>query len=147
MTARQKMSALVGLALMAGACGAPAPQTPPETGTPLAVAVGVVDERDWPSLMEAGGVLRSQTTAVISSRLLAPVVAVHVRPGDRVTRGQVLVELDAAAPRAAEPVPTPWPPQGRSAAARRRPCRPSGPRRREGHPSPSQRRGSAISRS
>lgn len=51
---------------------------------------------DWPAQFEAGGVLRARTTATVASRLMAPIVAIHVRPGDHVRRGQLLVELEAA---------------------------------------------------
>lgn len=43
---------------------------------------------------EAGGVVRARTSATIVARLMAPVQQVHVRPGDRVRTGQVLVTLD-----------------------------------------------------
>ena len=47
------------------------------------------------SSVEAGGVVRARITAVIASRVLAPIVDVRVRAGDRVRRGDVLVALDA----------------------------------------------------
>jgi multidrug efflux pump subunit AcrA (membrane-fusion protein) len=47
------------------------------------------------SSFEAGGVVRSRATAVISSRVMAPITEVHVRAGDRVRRGSTLVTLDA----------------------------------------------------
>ena len=47
------------------------------------------------SSIEAGGVVRARVTAVIASRVLAPIVDVRVRAGDRVRRGDVLVTLDA----------------------------------------------------
>lgn len=50
---------------------------------------------DLPQSFEAGGVVRAANTAHIASRVMAPVIAVHVRPGDRVRRGAVLVTLDA----------------------------------------------------
>ncbi|HUF46960.1 MAG TPA: efflux RND transporter periplasmic adaptor subunit [Vicinamibacterales bacterium] len=92
--------ALAGLAAMAGACSSPPPAGPADAAAPVAVSTASVDQRDWPSFVEAGGVLRARTTAVVSSRLLAPVVAVRVQAGDRVTRGQLLIDLDAAEARA-----------------------------------------------
>jgi RND family efflux transporter MFP subunit len=47
-----------------------------------------------PDTFEAGGVVRARTTAAVTSRLLAPVLRVHVSPGDRVRAGDVLVRLD-----------------------------------------------------
>jgi multidrug efflux pump subunit AcrA (membrane-fusion protein) len=46
--------------------------------------------------IEAVGTVRSTQQSVVSSRLVARVVAVHVRAGERVKAGQVLVELDDA---------------------------------------------------
>jgi RND family efflux transporter MFP subunit len=46
------------------------------------------------SSFEAGGVVRPRVTALISSRVMAPITQVHVRAGDRVRRGSVLVTLD-----------------------------------------------------
>jgi RND family efflux transporter MFP subunit len=93
--------AVLAAALLAAACSSPADrQTPPPQTASVAVTTGLVDARDWPSFTEAGGTLRARLTASVSSRILAPIVAVRVRPGDRVRRGQVLVELDAAESRA-----------------------------------------------
>jgi len=50
---------------------------------------------DLPSTFEAGGVVRARTTAIISSRVMAPITQIHVKPGDRVRRGAPLVTLDA----------------------------------------------------
>src|SRR5262249_30626226 len=50
---------------------------------------------DVPSSVEAGGVVRARLTASIASRVMAPIVAVHVSPGDSVRRGDALVTLDA----------------------------------------------------
>jgi len=43
----------------------------------------------------SGGVVHARTTATIMARLMAPVRAVTVSPGDRVRKGQVLVVLDS----------------------------------------------------
>jgi RND family efflux transporter MFP subunit len=52
---------------------------------------------DLTSPFEAGGVVRARTTAMISSRVMAPITHVHVKPGDRVRRGAALIALDARA--------------------------------------------------
>ncbi|MCC7123546.1 MAG: efflux RND transporter periplasmic adaptor subunit [Acidobacteria bacterium] len=72
----------------------------------MAVVTAVAAADDWPASYEAGGVVRARNVAVLSSRVVAPVTAVHVVAGDRVRRGQRLVsldgrELDAHAARAA----------------------------------------------
>jgi RND family efflux transporter MFP subunit len=59
------------------------------------VEIGVAEMTDVASFFEAGGIVRARATAVIASRVLAPVAIVHVRPGDRVRRGAKLVTLDA----------------------------------------------------
>jgi RND family efflux transporter MFP subunit len=79
----------------AAACSAP-PETRPDTSPAVAVTTATASQMDWPAHFDAGGVLRARTTAVIASRMLAPVLTVRVRPGDRVRQGQTLVELDAA---------------------------------------------------
>ena len=43
---------------------------------------------------EAVGTVRSKTTSVLSSKTMGNIVAVHVREGDRVRTGQLLVEID-----------------------------------------------------
>ena len=96
MTYRPLLVAL-GFFVMASACGGsktPAPSGAP-AGPPLAVAIARAEPVDVPVVFDAGGIVRASLTATISSRVLASVTAVRVRPGDRVQRGQVLVELDA----------------------------------------------------
>ena len=91
---------LAALAVLAAGCTAtPSAEAPGGDAALLAVEIARVDRQAWPTFVEAGGVLRARTSAVLSSRLLAPVLAVHVRAGDAVRQGQPLVELDAAAAR------------------------------------------------
>lgn len=47
-----------------------------------------------PEVVEAVGTVRSRRQSVLSSRIVASIVAVHGREGDRVKAGQVVVELD-----------------------------------------------------
>jgi len=61
---------------------------------PLAVRVAPVVEASIAAPFEAGGVVQARTTATLAARVLAPVAAVHVAPGDRVRAGQLLVTLD-----------------------------------------------------
>jgi multidrug efflux pump subunit AcrA (membrane-fusion protein) len=89
---------VIGLltALAATACGS-SPRT--ETGRTPTSVVGVstseVAVMDLPTRIEAGGIVRSGATAQITSQVIAPIQAVHVRAGDRVKQGQPLVTLDA----------------------------------------------------
>jgi RND family efflux transporter MFP subunit len=48
-----------------------------------------------PGWYEAGGVVQARLSSTLTSRIVAPVVAVRVNPGDRVHAGQLLVELDS----------------------------------------------------
>ncbi|HEX5109225.1 MAG TPA: efflux RND transporter periplasmic adaptor subunit [Vicinamibacterales bacterium] len=83
----------VGWATLLAACRElPAPQATPDA--PMAVSTAAVTAATLASPVEAGGVVRSRTTAVISSRIMAAVVAVDVRAGDRVRRGAPLLRLD-----------------------------------------------------
>jgi multidrug efflux system membrane fusion protein len=43
---------------------------------------------------EAVGTVRSKTTSVLSSKTVGNILAIHVREGDRVRMGQVLIEID-----------------------------------------------------
>lgn len=88
---------VVGLltALAATACGS-SPRTQTEQTLPAVnAATSEVAAMDLPSRIEAGGIVRSGATAQITSRVIAPIQAVHVRAGDRVKQGQTLVTLDA----------------------------------------------------
>jgi RND family efflux transporter MFP subunit len=83
------------LSATAAACGGgshtPTQQPAGEAVDARAVQVQV---RQVADVFEAGGVVQAQNSATLSSRIMAPVREVKVRPGDRVRRGQALVVLD-----------------------------------------------------
>lgn len=85
------------LLVIAGVAGSGCARQP-ERVAPASAAVGVsiiaVQSTALVSTFEAGGVVRSRTTAAIASRIMAPILEVHVRSGDRVRRGTPLVTLD-----------------------------------------------------
>ena len=87
--------AALPLVFSVAACSTPS-ETTPDNSPAVAVTTVTASQLDWPAHFDAGGVLRARTTATIASRLLAPVLSVKVRPGDRVKQGQTLIELDAA---------------------------------------------------
>ena len=60
-----------------------------------AVTVSRATVSDLSSPFEAGGVVRARATAMIASRVLAPITQIRVRPGDRVRRGETLIALDS----------------------------------------------------
>jgi multidrug efflux pump subunit AcrA (membrane-fusion protein) len=84
----------IGAAALSAACASPPGHKPDErTATPVDTAAAQVTE--LASAVEAGGVVRARVTALVASRVMAPIVDVRVRAGDRVRRGEVLVALDA----------------------------------------------------
>ena len=84
----------IGAAALSVACATSTAQKPEERA-PSSVATAATDLTELSSSVEAGGIVRARVTALIASRLLAPIVDVRVRAGDRVRRGDVLVTLDA----------------------------------------------------
>lgn len=75
------------------ACAAPPP--PARADRPQTVAtLARVETTTVPGRFEAGGVVRARLTAPIAARVLAPIVGMRVRPGDRVRKGDVLITLD-----------------------------------------------------
>jgi RND family efflux transporter MFP subunit len=62
---------------------------------PIDVTVAPVTAVDTSERLEAGGVLAARETASVSSRIVATIVAVRVKAGDRVEAGDVLATLDA----------------------------------------------------
>ena len=80
--------------LLSGGCASPREGGQPAPPS-LAVSTITVHAVEWTSSFEAGGVVRARSTAAIASRMMAPILEVHVRPGDRVRRGTPLVTLDS----------------------------------------------------
>jgi multidrug efflux pump subunit AcrA (membrane-fusion protein) len=86
---------LVALAIAAGCRSTSQSESSEPTAAPVAVSIAPVAAVDLPSRVEAGGVVQAVAAAHITSRVLAPIQAVHARAGDRVSRGQTLITLDA----------------------------------------------------
>jgi len=80
--------------LAACTSAAPPPGTTSEVA-PIPVSTEAATVGDLATMFEAGGVVRSRLTAPIASRVMAPIAEIHVRPGDRVRAGALLVSLDA----------------------------------------------------
>jgi RND family efflux transporter MFP subunit len=70
---------------------------PPQAHARPAVPVTTVraSQVELAEPLEAGGVIAARESALLSSRVVAVILDVHVRAGDRVRAGQVLVTLDA----------------------------------------------------
>ena len=92
---------IVAAAFAAGCAATPSPAAKADA-PPVDVSLGRAEVADLSSPFEAGGVVRSRSTAVIASRVMAPITEVLVRPGGRVRRGAPLVRLDARDINAAE---------------------------------------------
>lgn len=86
---------VLGAALVAAGCDRSEHELAAERAQPVSVRVATARMLERPSRFEAGGVVAAAETAVVSSRVVAPVTVVAVRPGDRVRAGDVLVRLDA----------------------------------------------------
>jgi RND family efflux transporter MFP subunit len=84
----------IGAAAFAAACSSARDHKTDERAA-VPVVTAAAELTDVASSIEAGGVVRARVTALIASRVMAPIVDVRVRAGDRVRRGDVLVTLDA----------------------------------------------------
>ncbi|MGQ9495716.1 MAG: efflux RND transporter periplasmic adaptor subunit [Thermoanaerobaculaceae bacterium] len=62
--------------------------------TSVRAGVGVAQRRERLQLQAVFGSVEAEKQTAVSSRVMATVVAVKVKPGDHVNKGQVLVEID-----------------------------------------------------
>jgi multidrug efflux pump subunit AcrA (membrane-fusion protein) len=85
---------LVLASLGAAACSSEHAERP-ATATPVSVTSTTAVEMELAQPFEAGGVVKARRVATVVSRIMGEVKAVHVKPGDHVRAGQVLVSLDA----------------------------------------------------
>jgi len=83
------------------ACSNEQVQAAPSPETIRNVAVLPVQARTVPDLVEAVGTVRAVQSSDLSSQMMGTIVEIRVREGDRVQRGQLLVVIDDALPRAA----------------------------------------------
>jgi RND family efflux transporter MFP subunit len=94
---RRHVLAPGGLALalsFVAACSGTTSRDTSDAREPVAVRVVAVSSGTQASHVNAGGTVQATTSALITSRIMAPVREVRVAPGDRVRAGQVLVVLD-----------------------------------------------------
>lgn len=85
---------LAALAATASACGGSDEVREADDRVPVAVDVAVAAQTPVADVLEAGGTVSADRTATLSSRIVATVGEVRVRPGDRVSAGDLLVVLD-----------------------------------------------------
>jgi len=86
---------LVPLIALAAACGGHASEQPPVSGPAVAVAAAQAHEELLGTIYRASGTVRGRSSVVITSKVSGYVRDVHVRSGDQVAAGQLLVELEA----------------------------------------------------
>lgn len=87
--------ALVALAIPAVACGGKH-ESKGAAPAPVVAATARAEAAELPDRVELYGTVAADKTAAVSSRVMANVVAVSVKPGDLVQPGDVLVEIDPA---------------------------------------------------
>lgn len=83
----------LALALFAASCSHEA-KLAPATSNTLKARVGTVTEREVPRLISVHGTIQAEDDAVLSSRAMGPVIRELVKLGDRVRKGDVLLEIE-----------------------------------------------------
>jgi RND family efflux transporter MFP subunit len=86
---------VVAAALAVASCGDSEDHVVRETAKAPAGSFTVVRSIEVPSVLEANGQAKPYAESTLSTKLMGTVLAVRVHEGDRVRRGDVLVELDA----------------------------------------------------
>lgn len=97
--ARATGTALLLLPLALGACGGDAHQAAGDPGDPPVVraAVATAERTETARRVEIQGTVEADVTSSVSTRVMARVTVLHVAAGDRVRKGQVLLEIDPQA--------------------------------------------------
>lgn len=97
MTPRKTLS-LVALTvagtLALSACGGGKTAGEAAAPAPVAASLAKAESRELPQRIELSGTVEAGKSAMVSSRVMAAVVAVPVKEGDLVAQGQLLVEID-----------------------------------------------------
>jgi RND family efflux transporter MFP subunit len=92
-----KLSSLAAVVLVAGACGHRQPAAAKEAHAPVTVSVGRVERVTDATTIEARGIVQPARQAMVSSRVMGPVVALHVEAGAIVPKGAKLLEIQPEA--------------------------------------------------
>lgn len=88
-------TAVIGVVVAAVSAGCASTPHQANESAPITVELSRATVAALASSFESGGVVRARATALIASRMMAPIAQVNVHPGDRVRRGATLVALDA----------------------------------------------------
>jgi RND family efflux transporter MFP subunit len=92
---------LVLALLLLTACSSERRATAPATETVPGIALFTAQRTTIPDYIEATGSVRAAQSAQLASQVMGTITRVNVHEGDRVHRGQVLIAIDEAQPRAA----------------------------------------------
>ena len=85
----------VGFFLLgASSCGKQEEPVPEKVTTITGVRTETVKASPQKDLYEAVATVRSKTTSILSSKIMGYIMAIHVREGDQVQPGQLLIEID-----------------------------------------------------
>ena len=85
---------IVSLAIMIPSCGKKEETAIEKPTTVQGVKVETIKLSPVEEGYEAVGTVRSKTTSTLSSKTVGNILAVHVREGDRVRTGQLVIEID-----------------------------------------------------
>ena len=92
---------LVLLVIFFTACSSQKPATPPAPDTVSGIPTFTAQRAVVPDYIEATGTVRAADSAQLASQMMGTITRVNVHEGDHVRRGEVLITIDAAQPRAA----------------------------------------------
>ena len=92
---------LVFLVVFFTACSSQKPATPASAETVSGIPIFTAQRAAVPDYLEATGTVRAADSAQLSSQMMGTITHVSVHEGDHVRRGEVLITIDAAQPRAA----------------------------------------------
>jgi membrane fusion protein, multidrug efflux system len=85
---------IVSLAVMVTFCGKKEEAVIEKPATIEGVKIETINLSPVQEDYEAVGTVRSKTTSLLSSKTVGNILAIHVREGDRVRMGQLLIEID-----------------------------------------------------
>ena len=93
-SSRAAVGAATIATLLAAACAPHEPAAGDAERAVVRARLATVERLETPQLVELYGTVEAERTAAISTRVMAMVKAVGVRAGERVRRGQLLLEID-----------------------------------------------------
>jgi RND family efflux transporter MFP subunit len=87
----------VAAALLLGGCGGGRSEGEPASPEPIRARIAVAERTEILEAIVLRGRVEAASVAVVSTRVMATVTAVHVSAGDRVETGDLLIEIDPQA--------------------------------------------------